>query len=485
MFILKKETLEILDINDAAINTYGYDKDTFTDKRLPDLLSPELTTSCHSTEEVDIKAEHITGNHIHETAFGTLLPVKLLVQPLEYSHHDAYLVKAISLQHKSDYQWAIDQTEQELKEHLANSPLAYMIWDDKFHLKRISPEITEWLDVSRDELLGERSTALAFSQLTAHDFMRVKKKVDNLFEEETTNNIMEFGVQISEDETRYLKLYNSALKDAEGNLVSVLSLVENQTQLVNSLKLQELQNEIIQNASDFVCLIGMDGNIKYLNPAGRRLMGFDEDFDITSTYIKKFFTDESYHRLVSTLIPKAVENGSWKEELELRTLDGKKIPVSTVISVHKDENDNIEYYSTISRDISKERRILSDLRNKTQQLEAAMQGGEVCFWQYFVEEDRFEFDHDWLHELLGYENQNLADFETWKKLIHPEDWPAASQHFLDTIKGETDSFKDELRLQKADGEYLWILSKGKPVEYDDRGNPTKISGVHLDIDDWK
>ncbi|WP_138432063.1 PAS domain S-box protein [Fodinibius saliphilus] len=485
MFILRKRTLDIMEVNEAAIETYGYDKPSFKDKKLTDLLSSDYASEYQSAEQIDTKAVHISGDHIHETAMGNLLPVKLLIQPLNYRQHDAYLVKAMLLKQTSDYQWVIDKTEQELSQHLANSPLGYIIWDDQFHLKKISPEITEWFDVTEDELIGEKPLALVLGQLEAHDFMEVKERIDALYKGRTNNNIMEFGVQTTDEETKYLKLYNSALKDQKGNLVSVLSLVENQTELITSIKLQDLQAEIIQNATDFVCLIGPDGNIKYLNPAGRRLMGVDEEFDISSTYIKKFFTDESYHRMVSTILPKAAERGSWKEELKLRTTNGDNIPVSTVISVHKNEGGEIEYYSTISRDISTEKRIISELRTKSQKLETAMESKEVGFWQYHVDEERIELDHDWLQEKLEYDEIDLSSYETWKELIHPDDWPEASQNFWDTVTGKIDGLQDELRLKKADGSYLWILSQAKATDHDEEGNVTKLSGIHLDIHEWK
>ncbi len=46
-------------------------------------------------------------------------------------------------------------------------------------------------------------------------------------------------------------------------------------------------------------------------------------------------------------------------------------------------------------------------------------------------------------------------------------------------------YQSELRLRTGAGEWHWILSRGRVIERDAEGEPLRMVGVHLDIDDRK
>ena len=67
--------------------------------------------------------------------------------------------------------------------------------------------------------------------------------------------------------------------------------------------------------------------------------------------------------------------------------------------------------------------------------------------------------------------------------VHPEDLPRVMEKWLaDMAAGEPS--EDEIRLQRADGEYRWFLVRTAPLR-DQRGNVLKWYGVSIDIEDRK
>ena len=67
--------------------------------------------------------------------------------------------------------------------------------------------------------------------------------------------------------------------------------------------------------------------------------------------------------------------------------------------------------------------------------------------------------------------------------VHPEDLPRVMEKWLaDMAAG--DPSEDEMRLQRADGEYRWFLVRTAPLR-DERGNIVKWYGVSIDIEDRK
>ncbi len=67
--------------------------------------------------------------------------------------------------------------------------------------------------------------------------------------------------------------------------------------------------------------------------------------------------------------------------------------------------------------------------------------------------------------------------------VHPEDLPRVMEKWLaDMAAG--DPSEDEMRLQRADGEYRWFLVRTAPLR-DERGKIVKWYGVSIDIEDRK
>jgi len=67
--------------------------------------------------------------------------------------------------------------------------------------------------------------------------------------------------------------------------------------------------------------------------------------------------------------------------------------------------------------------------------------------------------------------------------VHPQDLPRAIEKWLADMAAGQPS-EDEMRLQRADGEYRWFLVRTAPLR-DEHGNVLKWYGVSIDIEDRK
>src|SRR6201988_316938 len=69
------------------------------------------------------------------------------------------------------------------------------------------------------------------------------------------------------------------------------------------------------------------------------------------------------------------------------------------------------------------------------------------------------------------------------RVVHPEDLPRVMEKWLTDMAAGQPS-EDEMRLQRADGEYRWFLIRTAPLR-DERRNILKWYGVSIDIEDRK
>ncbi|MBI5658082.1 MAG: EAL domain-containing protein [Nitrosomonadales bacterium] len=118
---------------------------------------------------------------------------------------------------------------------------------------------------------------------------------------------------------------------------------------------------IIEATPDMVASGDSDGRATYCNPAGLRMLGFERLQELSAQHYLNVHPAWAEKLVRETGIPHAVAHGSWSGETALLR-GGREIPVSQVILAHKGEDGQIEYLSTVVRDISalkeSERRIM-------------------------------------------------------------------------------------------------------------------------------
>jgi PAS domain S-box-containing protein len=116
---------------------------------------------------------------------------------------------------------------------------------------------------------------------------------------------------------------------------------EEQTRLLSGL----------ERTSDGVGLADPEGRITFVNRAGRELLAIDHDFDVTGISV---FDVQDPDR-AQEVLDLVARQGMWQGEMELRRLDGGRVPVSQSVTAHYNDKGSLSYFSTIVRDISAER----------------------------------------------------------------------------------------------------------------------------------
>ena len=90
------------------------------------------------------------------------------------------------------------------------------------------------------------------------------------------------------------------------------------------------------------------------------------------------------------------------------------------------------------------------------------------------------------YTMLGYAPYELPQhYDTWKRLVHPDDLERSISKIQKHIDDQNDSYAVEFRLRTKDGGWKWILGRGKVIKRDAEGNPVRMVGTHQDITDRK
>ena len=132
--------------------------------------------------------------------------------------------------------------------------------------------------------------------------------------------------------------------------------------------------------------------------------------------------------------------------------------------------------------IQERTRLLEDHR---QRLALALEGADEGIWEIDFKGGRMHFTSE-IPQMLGYGLDELGTTsETWDKLNHPEDWPTVEKALKAHFKGRTDHYEAEYRVRAKNGEWRWIMGRGRVTQRDARGRPLKAVGTHVNIDKIK
>jgi len=140
---------------------------------------------------------------------------------------------------------------------------------------------------------------------------------------------------------------------------------------LSSRKLVEAERDrfrdILEATTDFVGMADLEGHAIYGNRAMRELRGLD------STELKRPIAEAhpawAAKKVLEEAFPTAIKEGGWRGESALLDLQGREVPVSQVLLVHRDDEGRPIFASTIARDISAEKAQERELQEALKRLE--------------------------------------------------------------------------------------------------------------------
>ncbi len=109
---------------------------------------------------------------------------------------------------------------------------------------------------------------------------------------------------------------------------------------------------ILEATPDFVAIVDGKGRTIFVNRGGRKMMGFGEDEDLSDVTIAEYHQKKIADLIMNVGLPEAIDTGLWYGETELLSRNGTRIPVLQVLLSHKSAGGEVEYFSTIARDIT-------------------------------------------------------------------------------------------------------------------------------------
>lgn len=143
------------------------------------------------------------------------------------------------------------------------------------------------------------------------------------------------------------------------------------------------------------------------------------------------------------------------------------------------ENDDTIFYGLLS-DITTIKEQEIQLRVADERYHFAVQASDRGVWDWDMVTNKVYYSSESMKILGLTESDLVASPEEWDDRVHPDDreeyYGNINLHFENKIP-----FYETCHRVLCNGEYKWILDRGKVIERDENGKPLRIAGTHTDI----
>ncbi|HWL14836.1 MAG TPA: PAS domain-containing protein [Opitutus sp.] len=149
--------------------------------------------------------------------------------------------------------------------------------------------------------------------------------------------------------------------------------------------------------------------------------------------------------------------------------------------IRRDEQGQAVRVVGMDRDVTAEKQTLEALRMAEERWQLAIEGTNDGVWDWNIPTGITYHDQRW-SQMLGYDVGEIPDtIESWNSLIHPDDLPACLSATDDHFARRTPLYHHEYRMRTKQGDWKWILDRGKVVTRDAQGRPIRMVGMHTDV----
>jgi len=208
------------------------------------------------------------------SAFWTLSSIK----PIIFDGNQALLGTFIDISRRKAMEESLKVSEQKLKYHFENSPLAVVEWDKEYLVTQWSLEAEHIFGWKKEEVFGK--SLLTLNMVYEEDIPIVTRTIERLNSGEELTLISSNRNYTKSGEVIECIWYNSVLLDENRRMSSVISLIQDVTFVKKTerelIESKESYKELVTNAKSIIIKLDTLGIITFINEFGQEFFGFKE-----------------------------------------------------------------------------------------------------------------------------------------------------------------------------------------------------------------
>lgn len=311
IFILDHESLDVMDVNEAAVEFYGYSRHEFLTMNINDLgVKKKRSDINHFPSDVDLSTDKIW---VQKNRKGEKVYVQFTDHTFNYNGKPSRFAVA------HDVSDQVEQGEERRVKfpkfitHESNYPLAEIEWNSNLKIKNWSDKAEDLFGWSEEEVLGRDDFFEKF--IADEEVTAAKENIRKAIEDHEIHYTTESKVNTKSGSTLICKWYNSLIYNENNDLYSIHSLVSD----ISGQK----QSENLFRALSEESLVGVyliqDNKFKYVNPRFADIFGYSRD-EIMNSMSPLDLTHPDDRDIVEENIRQRIEGEADSMEYDFRCL---------------------------------------------------------------------------------------------------------------------------------------------------------------------
>ncbi len=261
---------------------------------------------------------------------------------------------------------------------------------------------------------------------------------------------------------RYLDWEIRRIQTTEGEPVGLLLTLNDVTDQKTAEDRLRLLASVLETTTDFVSVHAPDGAVLFLNHSARVALGLDARDSGAHLHLRDLQPDWAQAIASEKGFPKAIRHGSWEGETAFQGRDGREMPVSQLICAHRNPAGEIEFFSSILRDISERKAIETMRLESANRYDLAIRASGQLLFDWDIHTGEITYSGDALR-VFGISVEELSGGVTrLRTLVHPEDREKFNRQ-LDRIAQKGEPLLHEFRVPHPDERIVHVQARGFPL----------------------
>ncbi|WP_334057262.1 PAS domain S-box protein [Polaribacter sp. P097] len=389
------------------------------------------------------------------------------------------------------YQSRLDKVERlntDLDNLMNSTKLGTIFLDLDFKIRRFSPTIKEFFSITENDIGKPIENYNSF--LGEDDNEQLQDRIQKVI---IDGVILEKEIEINNK--WYIKRktpYFNVLKQIEGCVISFIDITSQkvlENRLTENVKFLNNVNSVIPVAL-YIYNQHTSAN-EYANGVLERIIGYSpkEVQEMGENFLSSVFHPEDLPKLNPYLDQINNSKEGVVHELEYRMKHKKGhyvwLLARDTIYDRVPNTDKVRHIG-IAMDITNIKQSEEELKEANLTYNTVVEASMAGYWDWDLKNEIF-FMSPTFKKMFGYEENEAPNTYEWvTSVMHPEDFPIALKSLNKHIESRGKMpYNNDIRYFHKDGSIIWVNCIGNVIDWDEDGNPQRMTGCHIDITSLK
>ncbi len=268
-------------------------------------------------------------------------------------------------------------------------------------------------------------------------------------------------------------------------LALVKQVMERQQAQQAARESEHLYRLLADNVADVIWTADLDLNITYVSPSVFQLTGYTQE-EASKLSLANIVPPESLVTFkqaianwTSVVSPSTEIPDFYIAESENVRKDGSHVWTESRVRFMPGTEDKTAYLLGVTRDITRRRRAMEELRRSQNRLAEAGKIAHLGHWEWNIVTNELDWS-DEIFRIFGLTPQQFgATYDAFLQYVHPADREFVEQSVNDAISNKK-PYSIDHRVVRPDGTIRFVHEQGE-VTFDTQGKPLRMLGAVYDI----